>query len=145
MIPPLSSHGLLPPGVHDGTLEDVRTAFAWNSRRKALFQGLERVVVNLRAAGCRVIWLDGSFVTDKPQPGDFDAAWDLDGVDLGLVDPVLLDVEPPRLAQQLKYGGDLLPNVVEAGSGMPFVEFFQEDKLTGARRGIVRLVLEPGP
>jgi len=89
----------------------------------------------------RSVWLDGSFVTAKELPGDFDAVWDLDDVDFDLVDPVILDVEPPRLAQRLKFGADLLPNVLEGGTGMPFIEFFQEDKATGARRGIVRIEL----
>jgi len=132
---------MLPPGVHLGTLEKVRIAFAWNRRRRALFEGLEQVVSNLTSAGCRSVWLDGSFVTAKELPGDFDAVWDLDDVDFDLVDPVILDVEPPRLAQRLKFGADLLPNVLEGGTGMPFIEFFQEDKATGARRGIVRIEL----
>jgi hypothetical protein len=132
---------MLPPGVHLGTLEEVRIAFAWNRRRRTLFEGLEQVVSNLTSAGCRSVWLDGSFVTAKELPGDFDAVWDLDDVDFDLVDPVILDVEPPRLAQRLKFGADLLPNVLEGGTGMPFIEFFQEDKATGARRGIVRIEL----
>jgi hypothetical protein len=35
----------------------------------------------LKAAGCRTIYINGSFVTSKPKPGDFDAGWEDNGVD----------------------------------------------------------------
>jgi hypothetical protein len=63
-------------------------------------------------------------------------------VDLDELDQVLQDLDPPREAQKRRYGGDVLPNVVEKGSAMPFLEFFQQDSLTGQVRGIVELRLE---
>ena len=33
----------------------------------------EAAMVNLRDAGCKTVYVDGSFVTDKERPGDFDA------------------------------------------------------------------------
>ena len=36
----------------------------------------------LKAAGCRTIYINGSFVTTKAEPGDFDACWDKDDVDI---------------------------------------------------------------
>ena len=51
-----------------------------------------------RSAGCRRVWLNGSFVTARDEPGDFDACWDTDEVDLDALDPVLLDLSNERAA-----------------------------------------------
>lgn len=100
-----------------------------------------RAAENLRDAGCRSIFVDGSFVTGKELPADFDAVWDPQGVDGLQVDPVLL-LAAGRTAQKAKYGGDLFPEVVEGNSGLLFSEFFQLDKQTGLRKGIVAVNLE---
>lgn len=99
----------------------------------------------LRDAGCKRAWINGSFVTEKEEPNDFDACWDPAGVDPNLLDPVLLDVLPPRFAQQVKYGGDILPNVAEGQTGSLFVDFFQVDRTTGDAKGIVELDLQRLP
>lgn len=41
---------------------------------------------DLRAAGCKRAYIDGSFINAKERPGDFDACWDLDGVDFDVID-----------------------------------------------------------
>lgn len=138
MLPELEA-GALPPGIHMGTWDEVEKRFGWNERRRHLLNGLRRVLDELARAGCERIWLDGSFVTSKQHPGDFDLVWDPDGVRLLELDPVILDLDPPRRAQHDKYRGDILPNVTERNSGMPFVEFFQQDSLTGSPRGIVEM------
>jgi hypothetical protein len=91
----------------------------------------------LRAAGCQQAYLDGSFVTVKEAPGDYDLCWDMDGVDLGKLDAVILNVTPPRAEQHARYRGDILPNVLENSSGAPFVDFFRRNKVTGGRKGVV--------
>ncbi|EDX70939.1 hypothetical protein MC7420_8190 [Coleofasciculus chthonoplastes PCC 7420] len=40
-----------------------------------MIDGLELAMTQLKAAGCRTIYIDGSFITSKPNPGDFDAAY----------------------------------------------------------------------
>lgn len=101
-------------------------------------------ITALEMAGCQRVWINGSFVTDKEAPADFDRCWDPQGVDPVLLDPVLLDLDPPRRAQHEKYGGDILPNVDEVTTGSLFVEFFQVDKETGDAKGIVGLDLGRG-
>lgn len=139
---PAFRDGVLPPGIHQASWAEVEEALGWNEWRRELLVGLRAVLHELAPAGCPRVWLDGSFVTDKEFPGDFDLVWDPDGVDLDALDPVVLDLDPPRDAQKEKYGGDILPNVVEAGSGMPFLDFFQQDAMTGRHRGIVELAME---
>lgn len=90
--------------------------------------------------GLSEVVLNGSFVTAKDEPGDFDACWDPDGVDMEMLDPVLLDLSQGRLVQKERFGGELFPNVTEAGSGLVFAEFFRNERDTG-RKGIVVLRL----
>lgn len=66
--------------------------------------------------------------------GDFAVCWDTDGVDLAEIDPVFLDLSSGRAAQKRRFGGEFLPNVIEAGSGLVFAEFFQNER-DGSRRG----------
>jgi hypothetical protein len=88
------------------------------------------------------VYLDGSFVTSKDVPGDFDACWEAGGVDPGLLHPALLDFSDHRAAQKAKYGGELFPAEVPAEpGGMRFVDYFQRDRVTGGAKGIVAIDL----
>lgn len=115
--------------------------FGWNPRRRRLLDGLADAMALLQAAGCRRIWLNGSFVTAKEEPGDFDACWDPEGVDFDRLDPIFFELADGRAAPKRRFGGELFPNVVEAGSGLVFADFFQNERDTG-RKGIVVLPLQ---
>ncbi|MXG88425.1 DUF6932 family protein [Nocardioides flavescens] len=136
MFPDLTD-GMLPPGVYDGSWSDVVETFGYNATRQVQLAGLRQLSLGLARAGCRAIWLDGSFVTDKGRPGDYDACWDPTGVDGGLVDPLLLNYPRTRAAAKAKYLGDIFINGVEGGSGMAFVDFFQVCR-DGTAKGIIR-------
>lgn len=140
MLPELEQ-GVLPPGIHPASLDEVEAAFGWNQQRTNLLVGLRRAIQDLKRAGCRRVWLDGSFVTEKDVPGDYDMCWDMEGVDIGLLAPPLVALDPPRALQKAHYGGDILPNVIETDSAQPFIDFFQQDSVTGAPRGIVEIDL----
>lgn len=78
MIPPLSPEGLSPPGRHTCTTETVRLhfvdTFSMTNRRQLYDEWLaytNRLQALLRVKSL-VQWVDGSFVTDKPNPGDLD-------------------------------------------------------------------------
>jgi hypothetical protein len=97
----------------------------------------------LREAGCTVVYVDGSFVTAKETPGDFDACWDVHGVDLERLAPVFLDFADSRAAQKRRFGGELFPAQLPEGiTGRTFLAFFQTDRRTGRRKGIVAIRLE---
>jgi len=137
MLPPLDPEsGRLPEGVHEAKWDDMVERFGWNPRRRQLLDGLADAIEALAIAGCGRIWVNGSFVTAKEEPADFDACWDSEGVDLDALDPVLLDLSAGRATQKARFGGELFPNVVEAKSGLAFSEFFQNERDTG-RKGIV--------
>lgn len=145
MIPAhVNIHGVwkvLPPGIHDATLQEIEQRFATNETRKILFEGFKKGIETLKEAGCRIIFLNGSFVTDKPYPGDYDACWDPSGVDGDLLDPVLLDFSHGRKAQKLKYGGEFFISSMRADGSHTFVDYFQIDKDTGSTKGIIRIQL----
>ena len=63
-------------------------------------------------------------------------------MDLDRLDPILLTFADGRSAQKAKYGGELFPASAIAGfeEGV-FLDFFQTDKDTGDRKGIVALDL----
>lgn len=142
MIPEFNEAGLLPPGVHVAEWDEVAARFGSNAHRLALLGALSRALEALRIAGCTAVYLDGSFVSAKEMPGDYDLCWSLVGVDPDLLDPVLLTFDDQRRAMKAKYLGDLFPaQFCEDRSGQPFLEFFQVDKDSGATKGIVRIDL----
>jgi hypothetical protein len=130
---------VLPPGVHDATLIEVEERFATTPHRQWLFGGFLRVVEQLRSAGCAAVFLDGSFITGKPHPGDYDGLWDLTGVDQVALDPVLLDFKNKRAAQKAKYFGEMF--LVQLPQQPGLLPFFQKEKFSGAPKGIVRIAL----
>ena len=104
--------------------------------------GLRAALVNLKGAGCRTVYVIGSFVTSKNLPNDYDACWEENGVHPVALDPVLLTFDPGRAAQKAKYMGELFPaSVVADSGGLSFLEFFQTVKETGNPKGIVALDL----
>ena len=144
MIPAFDpDSGCFPPGEHFASWDEVVERFGWTERRRRFLDGLADAIELLAEAGCRRIWLNGSFVTAKDEPADFDACWDTDGVDLDVLDPVLLDLTDHRSAQKSRFGGELFPNVVEAQSGLSFSEFFQNERDT-TRKGIIVIYLSKG-
>lgn len=105
---------------------------------------MREALAALAAAGCRAAYVDGSFVTTKQEPGDFDVCWDATGVRASLLDPVLLDFSEGRWAQKERFGGELFPADVPAEpAGTRFLDYFQRDPETGEPKGIVRVALEP--
>lgn len=150
MLPPFmdapeAPYAILPPGIHWATLEEIEVRFATSERRVWLFEGFVKVVDALQHAGCRRLYLDGSFVTGKDSPNDYDGCWDPIGVIGSRLDPVLLDFTNGRAAQKHKYRGEMFV-VTQAGSpGETFLDFFQTERHTGGRKGIVGLQLDSIP
>lgn len=138
MVPFDPVTGYLPAGVHALSWSDFLAAFTWNARRRFLAGGLYRALKVLRDAGCRAIIVDGSFVTAKDLPGDYDAAFDPVGVNGSLIDPVLLRHTDGRKAMKAKYFGDVFPWGALACSvtGLIYRDFFQQDR-SGDPKGVV--------
>ncbi len=137
MIPEFNDQGNLPEGIHQATLQELIDNFGYNPKRAWLIDGLKLLVKNLELAGCRLIYIDGSFVTNKKVPGDYDMAWSITQVDPHKLDPCLLLQKPKedRVEIESKYRGDVFPAEIPEGlTGKTFLNFFQEDKNTGKKK-----------
>lgn len=107
------------------------------------FDGLLRASQDLKFAGCRRIYVNGSFVTTKPIPGDFDACYEITGIDRSVLNPVFFDFRDGRAAQKREYGGEFFPSIAQADRwGRTFIEFFQTLRGTDSRKGILTVNLE---
>lgn len=141
MLPALdSSTGYLPPGVHDASWGEVALRYGVNGHRVRLLGGLLPALQNLAGAGCRSVLLDGSFISQKDLPEDYDGAWDTQGVDPYRLDPVLLDFTNARAAMKSKYLGELFPATAAAAPGILYRDFFMKDR-NGVLKGIVNIDL----
>jgi hypothetical protein len=142
VIPSFDEHGNLPPGIHHATWEQIVSRFGITEHRPRLLLGLRHALDSLAGAGCRGAYLDGSFVTAKDVPGDFDACWEAVDVDPDKLDPELLDFSDRREMQKRRYGGELFPaNAIAAPPNTRYLEFFQIDRRSGEAKGIVGIDL----
>lgn len=121
MIPPFNQNGALPPGIYAATLPEIKARFATNSTRDALFAGLKLLAHDLAAAGCKTLYLNGSFITDKQDPKDYDACWETDGVD-NRIDPILRDIK--TFKQQRKQNTAATSSTVHQTSAPTFSPSF---------------------
>nr|WP_179292824.1 hypothetical protein [Bacillus sp. 7884-1] len=71
---------------------------------------MERAIEEFKKAGSTKIFIDGSFVTEKRNPGDYDTLYDIDEVDEDKIDNRLVDASiSGREAQKRNYQGEFFP------------------------------------
>lgn len=144
VIPDFRADGLLPEGVHLATdWREFVTRFGKTAHHKTLLKKFKLGLLNLRDAGCEWVLVDGSFVTNKPQPADVDGCRELTpNIDLIILDEsFLLRAFKDRVALQADYSMDFfVAGATETGRGMPFSEFFHSTP-GGIKKGIVKLEL----
>jgi hypothetical protein len=136
-------NGNLPKGIHIMTIDEFETEFGHNTHRKKLIQGLKIGIAELQDCGCVKIYIDGSFVTTKEIPGDFDSCWDDAGVDikkLMSIYPSIVDFSDQRKNQKIKYYGEFFPAREKATPYDTYIEFFQSDR-DGNPKGIIQINL----
>lgn len=140
MIPQFNADGLLPAGIHDATWQDFETRFGTTEHRNDLIVHLRMLIDHLHKVGCKRIYIDGSFVTNKAVPNDYDACWDIEGVKIEKLDPVLLQFdEAGKDEMQRKYKGDIrLAKCQPVERDCTYLKFFQIDR-NGNAKGIVAL------
>jgi hypothetical protein len=143
MIPEFDENGNLPPGIHWTTWETLVEQFGITPRRRRMIEGLRMAMEQLKNAGCRTIYIDGSFVTNKLSPNDFDACWDRDDTNLNYLRvhaPKLLDFAN-RDAQKATYRGEIfLSEQPVSDYGEISLEFFQKDRNQNCK-GIIAIDL----
>jgi hypothetical protein len=137
--------GNLPAGEHVASWQEMLGRFGQTPWRRKLLAGMLEALRLLKAAGCACAYIDGSFVTAKETPGDFDACRNAEGVDFDLVDERLLTFDRGRATQKAAFLGELF---IADGRADPqctlFRDFFQTDR-DGRRKGIVVIDLKDLP
>lgn len=146
MIPDLDENGKLPAGIYTCGLEEVENRFVYNQTRKAIFGGLQKLIAVLRSVSCGAIYLDGSFVTSKNRPGDVDVCWqEATGTNYDYEyknAPILNPTPINRKYHKEVFKADIFPaDIIESQSKKYFIDFFQEDKDTGQKKGILKIDL----
>lgn len=72
-IPLLQEDGLLPPGLYLAEMNEIEERFGKSTpRRKMLFERLRMFVELAQHCGVLRMFVNGSFVTAKPEPDDVD-------------------------------------------------------------------------
>ncbi len=133
--------------MHPATWEEIRQRYGYNEERSRLLTGLKAALDNLKMAGCKKAYLNGSFITDKEVPGDCDLCWEPQGVDDSLIDPLFIltrYVLPPRKEQQEKYFGEILITLPHPAV-FDMLNYFQLDDRTGDAKGILSIELDELP
>jgi hypothetical protein len=133
-IPDFTDEGLLPPGIHLATVEEVGLRLgAASPQRAVIMESLVWAVEAARRAGVARFIVDGSFVDKKPEPNDADCV-------------LLLAADYPRdalAARELEEGFPyvelILFESVEDFEGFAARQF--EIDRTGRRRGLVEIRL----
>ena len=139
-------NGNLIKGSHPVTWEEFVMEFGYNARRMDLIHGLEQLICDLADCGCTAIYIDGSFVTKKRNPADFDACWKHNEAD---VDLHKLKTKYPEIftgsisAQKLIYKGEVRNAFDFADYDDCYLHYFQKDKGDKSPKGIIQLNIKP--
>jgi hypothetical protein len=141
--------GALPPGDHVAMLGEIAERFGFTPRRRWLLEGLHRAIEAFWAAGIEEIYIDGSFCTVKPDPGDVDGYWvEPDESVYDRIDPYWIDFELILVAHLRKrksrmwvdHGVEFFIHpAMRATAEMGFPEFFRQDR-DGQPRGVIRVL-----
>jgi hypothetical protein len=112
-------------------------------------KGLRAAVEAFWVAGIVEIYIDGSFCTEKPDPGDIDGYWiEPDPGVYERIDPYWIDFAPVlarnvrkwKWRMWVEYGVEFFIHpVMQATPNLGFPEFFRQDR-DGQPRGIIRVI-----
>jgi hypothetical protein len=73
MIPPFEDNGYLPPGVHRARLDEIEARFGHETEiREVQMESIRWLVDLAKRAGVERLIINGSSVTDVPEPNDVD-------------------------------------------------------------------------
>ncbi len=99
LLPGFTSDGVLPVGDYELTIDGLRNSMlvlgnggTWDVEwRRELVDNLEILVIDLWSVGIENIFIDGSFVEEKPRPNDIDGYFEVDRqlYEFGHLEPLL--------------------------------------------------------
>jgi len=147
MIPPFESSGYLPSGIYETTVDEFKQRFVYGTKRNEIFNGILRLIEDLKAVGCNAMYVDGSYISEKQRPNDADICWEM--IDDPIYEayakrtcPVLFMTKGKRPEQQARYCSDVfIADAVELSTGLAFLNFFQKIKYSTEPKGIIKIYL----
>jgi hypothetical protein len=129
--------GAVPRSDHRATLEEIGSRFGFPPRRRWLLKGLRAAVAAFWTAGIEDIVIDGSFCTEKPDPGDVDGYWvEPDDGLYDRINPSWIDFEMVLIPQVRKWKWRMWPD--------HGVAFFRPSLYVGKPDGRVSRVFPTG-
>lgn len=145
----LNEHGLLPPGIHDLSLDQIDALFGGfqnSERRMNLVKRLREMVAQVGSFSfARHLIVDGSFITSKAEPGDIDIVFVVADGSLPITVPLNPFEYNALSAKRLKKAYQFDVFVVPEGSEAydHYVSYFARLKEgpDGVTKGLVRLAL----
>lgn len=94
-IPDLTDKGLLPTGLFDCELSEIEARYVYNDRRRAIWTAFSSFLPSLlKIPEVDIVYVDGSFTTDKDNPSDIDIIIEVDNP---LVSAVILARHGPMI------------------------------------------------
>ena len=132
--------GVLDPGIYKMTWKEFYNSFSFSKRRKELLEGLEKVVAILREIRATHIYIDGSFVTDKVNPNDWDACFDSS---IPVINNLLCKYpfKDTKIQKKLYKGELFYAKSIADEYGNTYFDFFQQKKGNSAiKKGMVELI-----
>jgi hypothetical protein len=145
-IPDLDDRGVLPPGLHSCSLDEIGErfgSFRGSDHRARLHDALVRYAAEARSTRVvRALVVDGSFVTSKPEPGDIDLVVVLGGMmPTGSLPPFVYNaLSRRRIKAMFPFDVVVVPDADE--EYRVAVEFFAQIKhQPGAVKGLLRVEL----
>lgn len=146
-IPNLNSDGLLPAGIFDCGLAEIKSrfgAFQVSDQRPRLFTRLHELVIAMKASELfSALIIDGGFVTGKPAPNDIDVIAVLRPDqnlerDLPMSEYALLS----RTLLRRRFGFDVIVAEQDSSLYRAYIDFFSRVReAPDLRKGLLRLVL----
>lgn len=142
MIPDFTTEGLLPVGIHRATREEFQQRFAifnHSDMRLRIYDKLDRLLDEAGRSGIvKRVLVGGSFITEKPEPNDFDVVLVLDAsIVQHDLRPFEYNLVSRKMARRL-FGGDVMPALERSAALDQYVEFFQITR-DGRRVGMVEI------
>lgn len=142
-------NGNIEPGVYVIPWDDFTELYGYTYPRKFMISGMKVALHALKSCNCQRVFIDGSFVTENPKPGDWDGCFDPTGMSskdemkLYTNYPVFADIDHPRLQQKMLFKGEIFPSTtIIDKSGKTIFELFQEDKKDKSPKGIIQISLQ---
>jgi hypothetical protein len=141
--------GALPPGDHQATLEEIWKRLGFTSRRRWLLKGLRAAAEAFWKVRIQDIYIDGSFCTEKLDPGDVDGYWVEPDADVyERIDPYWIDFTPvlvlPIGKWKCRMWSDhgvefFIHPAMQATPEENFPQFFRHDR-DGRARGVIEII-----